>query len=729
MDGSTSVDGAASTDLAVRQSAATARPVRAKCRAAWYVNATIVSLLLTAAYYNNTVVVGQFRGLWGVTSFVLDAGDALITSEHKPQQANTGMLPSWRIVTECSTYHVDCAIQLQGRLLEYPFQVKMHNVVGEDGEYDFERIRADDGLPEEWQQALDAFVPPMPEEPTKLKLDGDRLSALVFPPKISKQQSDACYKTRLITTFDQQLDSVLSKLEPVQGIDAIAWTMTDENYSHDMIHDVWEMNNEIVGFRDAFFFLALDAFTLKLACEHGYPVLAAPGLIQGNKKAEAGNEEGLMKELVQSTKFIVSRALVDKGRHFFFFEMDCWFLKSPLQKLRQQSADYLVSVHQWNPQGGNIGVFSVHANERTKEFFRLLVKHSALSPDTHDQIMMNDIANLSQQLHDGEKLQSDLGKDHFGRWKDPIPEKIPKIDRPMSREFFDAHEIAASEHPIPTETSIAIHTLDQKPLLPPHGKKMVSKELGSYTGFAGSPETGGGYYRRSGSRRRFLLTDGRVLGGYSSAQNDVWHDFLQLQWHVAVLVALARRTDRIFILPRIASDFFVLFLWSNLDMESLENLVDVRETNFPSNKKSWFSHVEPFKTVARVALYPGSEKMQDGRLFEQTSASDEIYSWEIEGDAQKVDGMFGLVSASPDLHEAEALFVNPSFTTRNWDFRLGTKDIKRLSQAEKEILYVFDNLRWCGTKVELGTPAIKYNSARDCYGKGKPATRFGKSKS
>ena len=121
--------------------------------------------------------------------------------------------------------------------------------------------------------------------------------------------------------------------------------------------------------------------------------------------------------------------------------------------------------------------------------------------------------------------------------------------------------------------------------------------------------------------------------------------------------------------------------------------------------------------------------MQDGRLFAQTSASDEIYSWEIEGDAQKVDGMFGLVSASPDLHEAEALFVNPSFTTQNWDFRLGTKDIKRLSQAEKEILYVFDNLRWCGTKVELGTPAIKYNSARDCYGNGKPATRFGKSKS
>ena len=38
----------------------------------------------------------------------------------QPTQANTGMLPSWRIVTECSTYHVDCAIQLQGRLLDYP---------------------------------------------------------------------------------------------------------------------------------------------------------------------------------------------------------------------------------------------------------------------------------------------------------------------------------------------------------------------------------------------------------------------------------------------------------------------------------------------------------------------------------------------------------------------------------------------------------------------------------
>ena len=684
-------------------------------------NAALLFLLITAAYYN----FDQIKGLLNVAASSPSAGRIQATAvgaEHYHK-----MLPSWRIVTECSTYATDCATHLQDRLLDYPFQVKMPNVVGEDGQYDFVRIRAEDGLPEEWRHALEAFAPPMPEEPTKLKLDGDRLSALVFPPKVSKEQASACYKKRLITTFDKQLDAILSRLNPVEDIDAIAYTMTDEKYSHDMIHDVWEMNNNIVGFRNAFFFLALDKYTLRLACEYGYPVVAAPGLIQSNQNAK-DESEGNLKQLVQSTKFTVSRALVERDVNFFFYEMDCWFLKSPMKQLRQQRADYLVSSHQWNPMGANIGIFSVRANKRSKEFFRNLVEHSALSPETHDQILMNDISNLSHKLFQGEKLSSDLGKDHFGRWEDPVPEKIPHIEHPISREYFDAHEMVASPNPVPTETTIAIHTLDNTPLLPPHGKKMVSKELGSYTGFAGSPETGGGYYKRSGDRRRYLMADGRVLGGYSFAQEDVWHNFLQLQWNVAVLVALARRTDRIFILPRIASDYHVLFLWSKLDMESLEKLVDIRETNFPSNKKAWYSPSKPFKSFARVALYPGSEVTTDGRLFAQTSASDDIFAWKIEGDALKVDSLFGLVSGSSDLHHAEALFVNPSFMMRNWDYRIGSKDKKQLSQAEKEILYVFDNLRWCGTNLELGTPAVKFSSANDCYGKGTPATRYGHSK-
>ena len=696
----------------------------AKCSTKHTMNVAVLLLLISAASYNAKLFFNQMKGFWNVASLT-SASRSQDTMLEADQQA---MLPSWRIVTDCSTYATDCATQLQNRLLEYPFKVKMPNVVGEDGQYVFQQIRAEDNLPEEWRRALDEFAPSMPDEPTKLELDGDRLSALVFPPKVSKEQASACYKNGLITAFNEQLDAVLSKLHPIDDIDTIAYTMTDEKYSHDMIHDVWEMNNDIVGFRDAFFFLALDKYTLGVACEYGYPVVAAPGLIKGNRKTKDENKEADLKELVQSTKFIVSRALVDRERNFFFYEMDCWFLKSPLKQLRQQSTDYLVSSHQWNPEGGNIGIFSVRANKRSKEFFRNLVEYSALSPESHDQIVMNDIASLSHRLYKGEKLSSDLGKDHFGRWKDPVPEKIPKIEHPISREYFDAHEMVASPNPVPTETTVAIHTLDNTPLLPPHGKKMVSKELGSYTGFAGSPETGGGYYKRSGDRRRYLMTDGRVLGGYSSAQADVWHNFLQLQWHVAVLVALARRTDRIFILPRIASDYHVLFLWSNLDLESLEKLVDFRETNFPSNSKAWYSKTEPFKTYARLALYPGSTEITDGRLFAQTSASDEIFAWKIEGDALKVDGLFGLVSASHDLHHAEALFVNPSFMMRNWDYRIGNKDKKQLSQAEKEILYVFDNLRWCGTNLELGTPAVKFSSANDCYGKGTPATRYGRSK-
>ena len=134
----------------------------------------------------------------------------------------------------------------------------------------------------------------------------------------------------------------------------------------------------------------------------------APGLIQSNQNAK-DESEGNLKELVQSTKFTVSRALVERDVNFFFYEMDCWFLKSPMKQLRQQRADYLVSSHQWNPMGANIGIFSVRANKRSKEFFRNLVEYSALSPETHDQILMNDISNLSHKLFQGEKLSSDLG--------------------------------------------------------------------------------------------------------------------------------------------------------------------------------------------------------------------------------------------------------------------------------------------------------------------------------
>lgn len=679
----------------------------------------LISLLLIAAYYNNTSVVNQIAKLH-VSTDVSDTATTTAVSANK-------MLPDWRIVTECSAYNTDCASHIRGRLLDYPFKVKtVEENVGEDGEYAFERIGKGE-LPEEWSRALEEFAPPLLEDPPPLQLDGDRQSALVFPSKVSSKKAKRCYKKGLSTSFDEQLDTILSKLQPIPDIDSIAFTMSDEKYSRDMLVDVWEMNNAIVGFRDAFFFLALDKFTLQLACDFGYPVVAAPALTVSNNNDDA---EVDLKSLVQSTKFIVSRAIVDRNQHFFFYEMDCWFIKSPIDLLRQQRTDYLVSSHQWNAIGGNIGIYSVRANKATQEFFQKLVEYSDLSPKTHDQIAMNDFANYSTKLRNGERV-SDVARDYLGRW-DPIPKTMPKFKNPIAREYFDPHVMVASPNPVPTETTIAIHTLDNTPLQPPHGKKMVAKELGAYTGFVGTPEaTGGGYYKRTGARRRYLMMDGRVLGGYSSVQRNVYHDYLQLQWHIAVLVALARRTDRIFVLPRIASDYHVLFLWANLDMQSLEGLVDVRETNFPSNKKAWYSQTEPFESVARVALFSGSRDLPtvkvDGRLFAQISDSDEIFAWDIEGESQKVDALFGLVSASTEIHEAEALFVNPSFTPDYWDWRIGQREMNRdLSPAEKEILYVFDHLKWCGNiEHEKERPAVRYSSAQDCYGKGIRASRFG----
>ena len=693
-----------------------------------YLIISLLSLLLIVAYCNNASITDQLSSRLRAST-TDDLHYHTSSNNHEGKSSNR-LLPDWRIVTECSAYNTDCASHIRPRLLDYPFKVKTSETVGQNGAYDFEVIHKGEPLPQEWSDALTEFAPSMPEDPKPLQLDGDRLSALVFPAKISIKQSTRCYQKGLSTSFDEQLDNALSNLHPIPEIDMIAFTMTDAKYSKEMLVDVWEMSNEIVGFRNAFFFLALDEFTLKLACEYGYPVVAAPALITARSSKNYNKDDGgdTLKALVQSTKFTVSRALVDRMQSFFFYEMDCWFLKSPIDILKQQQVDYLVSGHQWNPTGGNIGIYSVKANEATQEYFKHLVEYSNLSPNTHDQIVMNDLASYADRLRSGAKV-SDVASQHLSRW-DPIPEKMPVFKSPISREFFGPHEMVASPHPIPTETSIAIHTLDNTPLQPPHGKIMVAKELGAYTGFVGTPgKTGGGYYKRTGPRRRYLMMDGRVLGGYSAIQKDVYHNFLQLQWHIAALVALARRTNRIFVLPRIAADFHVFFLWANLDMESLEGLVDVRETNFPSNKKAWYSNTEPFKSVARVALFPGEKHKEKGRMFAQTSQSADIFAWSIEDEKQKLDGLFGLIGASPELHEAEALFFNPAFTQGGWDLRVANREqIGDLSEAEKEILYVFDHLKWCGTDYERDRPAVKHSSSQDCYGKGKHATRFGRTK-
>jgi len=70
--------------------------------------------------------------------------------------------------------------------------------------------------------------------------------------------------------------------------------------------------------------------------------------------------------------------------------MDVWFIRSPIETMVEfhsnRTNDILISSHQSSPMTINIGVYSVLANERTKEFFELCILMARESPNTHDQV-------------------------------------------------------------------------------------------------------------------------------------------------------------------------------------------------------------------------------------------------------------------------------------------------------------------------------------------------------
>ena len=71
---------------------------------------------------------------------------------------------------------------------------------------------------------------------------------------------------------------------------------------------------------------------------------------------------------------------------------------------------------------------------------------------------------------------------------------------------------------------------------------------------------------------------------------------------MAVLLALAAYTGRVLLLPRIVVDYHQYLLWTFLDLESVGYGVEWRETNFPSNPRSWKNGTHAFGSTARVSL-------------------------------------------------------------------------------------------------------------------------------
>jgi hypothetical protein len=272
------------------------------------------------------------------------------------------------------------------------------------------------------------------------------------------------------------------------------------------------------------------------------------------------------------------------------------------------------------------------------------------------------------------------------------------------------------------------------------GFVQVAKELGVWYGFESkgthhnSDNTQGGYYNRTDEYRRYIWLDGPMGNTYSLQDaSDRYHNNRIMSWTMAALIAIARRTNRIFILPKViyaSSDAGLYFLWTLMDYSALEGVVEFRETNFPSNPKAWKSRELPFSSVATTAFLN-----QNTTLFVEVSHDGGLtnffrHAWNTNRleDSERMDAWIGALTGEPQIDSAELLLVNPDII----DFayinrlsrrlerqaqleRLGTK--QALGVFEKEIVEIHGLLRWCYAK-GFRHSASKVSASHSCYGKG-----------
>jgi hypothetical protein len=216
-------------------------------------------------------------------------------------------VPDWHLAVDCSVWDSMCPSTkiMEGRYEAYPFPLSRH--IKNLTEFDHQPIS---GVPDEWQHALNVGNS-LDKSPPRTIVYSD------LPPKVSASEKAKCIKDSNELDWKVQIDNLLlSRVKREPTTNMIAYTISDYNYAFDMMHDVFRMNSDIVGFDDAFFMVALDKETLEMACAFGYPVVAWPSAMP--------DDTTQLKHAVAFTKFEVSLYLISKGIDFFFYEMDVW---------------------------------------------------------------------------------------------------------------------------------------------------------------------------------------------------------------------------------------------------------------------------------------------------------------------------------------------------------------------------------------------------------------------
>ncbi|CAH0371434.1 unnamed protein product [Pelagomonas calceolata] len=534
-----------------------------------------------------------------------------------------------------------------------------------------------------------------------------------------------------LTSLDDRLQAAVSSEGAVPGATVLAaplsrrlaWTMMDKKYAHDMLFDVAHMARHVAGF-EKLVVVALDQKTTR-ACAAGSISAAFAGAAQTSGVQAAGKMKGVsnaLVEVVQGAKFKASLWFVQHNYDFVFFEADVWFTKSidvlwsaahrdvvTYQESRRaplEDLDLYVAAHQNNPTSTNIGVYAARATDASREFFSGLLEEMRLKPHKHDQLLFHNLLTWHRM-----KPTQPVAKE----WRDAP--KIPKPQNPAAWAFIDNHMGVASTHPIITQDTAFVHTLGNMPLDSQEGKKIHAKELGGWHGL-GTPPGTPSYYGPSAhdGRTKYLALDGSPLNGISLCERDGYHNGRIAKARVAVLLALAAYTGRVLLLPRIVVDYHQYLLWTFLDLESVGYGVEWRETNFPSNPRSWKNGTHAFGSTARVSLQKHSVGTMTSSgprwaAFESTSPRRPGEMADVLASALKPHGDAELLLV--DLAFADGRFVSELTNCRN------EKECERRG-VPWELVQLYRKLRWCGQTIDLDRFAAKSFQGWDCWGKGRP---------
>jgi len=672
-------------------------------------------------------------------------------------QEDAEQLPHWRIATDCSSYSFDCfaVARRENKYAPYPFlrslreEIELYNYsenIPTQRQHDEWSLETFDEIPSDWIQFLKQTDSAEIRSPIE---DANYL----YPPMVPQEEYQHCLDLAINQNKStiEQLDELFSsdQIIPEPDTNMVAFTISDYSYVQDMLHEVFQMMDDVVGFsRKNFFLVAIDKQSTELACRYGYSVVLW--------KADEDN----LRDAVANTKVILSHDLTKRGIDFFFTEMDVWWIRSPKQNLinfqNRHNVDdgdlkhIYFSGHQNNYNAPNIGVYAVKANRYSEEYFRVCLDILKEKPETHDQWVLAEVHRLFQHTYDG--LPYELG----GSFEPDGPPETPKIENAFKAMYFSPHEVVADERPMTTHTTLAIHTLNGMPLQAPHGKKMVAKELGVYYGFHTQPlasseskTVAAGYYDRSGEHRRYLWLDTDIRSNfYSIPQQNRYHDHHVVEWTLAILIAIARKTNRILVLPQVFDadmDAGTYFAWTMVDYSRVTDLVDFRETNFLSNPKAWRNDENnenennwPFETVVNTALFRAADESQTISIYTQVSDRSSIVSKKMftssVSDPEWLDAWIGSLLSVQEIESSEVLLINPdilmdSGTMWNYASRLrehmihvtekgeNDHDIPPIGLMDREVLEIYNQIGFCWDTAFRHT-ANKVSASDSCYGVG-----------